>query len=165
MNIGRAEGRVQGVIQAWPFLQGLYRFLGERRHFIVEGKLHWFHASVSSPVWERRNWGMRACLSYLQVKPDFSYASWRPYFIGMGMDDLRSGQLELIRADLLQVQIRPYYKWSQFRIDAQIAQWIPIYTKEKPDPELSTPPSGDSAGDGSNVFGGFTASVVLTASF
>ena len=165
MNIGRAEGRVQGVIQAWPFLQGLYRFLGERRHFIVEGKLHWFHASVSSPVWERRNWGMRACLSYLQVKPDFSYASWRPYFIGMGMDDLRSGQLELIRADLLRVQIRPYYKWSQFRIDAQIAQWIPIYTKEKPDPELSTPPSGDSAGNGSNVFGGFTASVVLTAEF
>jgi hypothetical protein len=83
----------------------------------------------------------------------------------MGMDDLRSGQLELIRADLLRVQIRPYYKWSLFRIEAEIAQWIPIYSKERPDPEPSAPPSGDSAGDGSNVFGGFTASLVLTAEF
>ncbi len=166
MNIGRAEGRVQGVLQAWPFLNGLYRFLGERRHFVVEGKLHWSHFAAGAEVWERPRWGMQACLSYLRVKPDFSYASWRPYFIGMGMDDLRSGSLELIRADLLQVKVSPHYKWSLFRIDAQIAQWVPVYSKERPDPESSpAPPSGDSAGESSNVFGGFTASLVLTASF
>jgi hypothetical protein len=164
MNVGRAEGRIKGVLQAWPFLSGLYRFLGERRHFVVDGKLHWFHASASAPVWDRNRWGMRTCLSYLQVKPDFSYESWRPYFIGMGVDDLRTGQLELIRADLLRVQIRPFYKWSLFQITGEIAQWVPLHTKERPDQEPSAPSAGGD-GEGHNVFGGFTASLVLTAEF
>jgi hypothetical protein len=164
---GRAEGWAKGTVQAWPFLQGLYHFIGERRHFIVDAKIRWLQTSLKSGLYNGSWINLDGCLSYLRVKPDMSYITWRPYFFGMGVDDLRAGSLDLERADLVLVQLLPQVTWSNIKISLDISQWVPLYSRTISDSQTDDNNDGEGgvSEDKQSVWGGFTALLVITAAF
>jgi len=166
LDWGRIRGRLQGSIEAWPFLEDLYRFLGERRHFIAEGSVRWFHAASWHGLYSNAWFGIEGGIDYVRISPEARYATWRPYMFGWGIDDLRVGQLDLIRADLIRVKLRPEIKWSYFNFLLDISQWAPVsdaYRSENRSGADSGAGSADGLGDGRDVWGGFSISVTVSA--
>ncbi|HWR82975.1 MAG TPA: hypothetical protein VN285_06715 [Candidatus Deferrimicrobium sp.] len=161
---GHAEGEIKGVMESWPFVAGLLRFLGERRHFVGEGSAEWQYASTGGPVWEYRGFHVRVAADYLHFLPDFVYATWRPKLFGFGIDDLRSDRLEITRADLVRLQLKPCLKWRGISIEGEVSQWLPLSIKKltKSEPASS---EGAASEDKSRVWGGFSAAINVTAVF
>ncbi len=163
VSIGDAEGELKGVVQAWPFLRGLYHFLGERRHLILDGKLSWLHASTGSSVWRTGNFLLKGALDYMQIRPDLRYSTWRPAFLGMGVDDLREGRLDVVRADLVRIQLNPSLTYKRWRLTLNVSQWVPISVKKTVSSSVSAP--SESPGDKSSIWGGFFLSIALEINF
>lgn len=169
---GQAEGEVKGSIEAWPFLDGLLRFLGERRHFVGEANVDWNYASMTAPLYHSDRLKLKASVDYLHIRPDLKYATWRPPLFGMGMDDLKNDRLNLIRADLITLALNPVIKLNHWRVRFDFSQLIPI-SIEKRDEKKSSGKSSDqhsgktgNSGKGKNHFwGGFNATVSIRAEF
>lgn len=166
VNAGEATGSAFGTFQAWPFLEGLYRFLGERRHFILRGEINWMYASCRSFLGKVRGVSFVGMLDYVRVKPNFSYETWRPIFAGLGKDDYRAGDLDIISADLVRVRINPHYSWRQYGIHLLVSQWVPVRTRKRSDINSApAQPGSGSQDNGPTVWGGFSASLRLSAAF
>jgi len=156
---GYLSGRIQGVIEAWPFADGLLRFLGERRHVIGEGRVDWRWAAVDATVLDRNRWMLEVCTDVVRVRPDLHYKTWRPVALGFGIDDLRVESLDLVQADLTRIRLEPTVYFGSWALTGSISQWIPIATQKR------AAASGDSGGGGTaadnSVWGGFSASVSI----
>ena len=159
---GNVSGRVAGVIQAWPFLDGLYGFLGERRHLIVEGELSWLHLTSSTKLHANRWFDLSGGLEYLRAKPCLTYSSWRPVIIGMGIDDLREDSFDIKRADLVQLKLSPSVKYRAWKLTAEISQWLPLAIDRVSDSGGSGASKGsDSSEEKVRRWAGFFFSLVL----
>jgi hypothetical protein len=168
---GSGEGELKGVLEAWPFVEGLLQFLGERRHFVGVADINWKAASFGGRLFDFRRIYLNASLDYLNITPDMRYATWRPKAFGMGFDDLKGGHLDLARADLIRLVLKPVLRFNRWRVEFDISQWIPLLT-EKFDTEQSSSPSPEPSPESAktsdkkkNIWGGFTAVVSLKAEF
>ncbi|MCK4857478.1 MAG: hypothetical protein KAT58_05895, partial [candidate division Zixibacteria bacterium] len=126
LNLGQASGEVKGVIQAWPFLHGLYRFLGERRHIVLTGRVSWSYLMLGLPIKSQGVFRMTGELSHLRINPDLRYKTWRPLFMGMGADDMRNGGFDIIHASLLRLCLKPDIVFRHWQLSVEVAQWLPI---------------------------------------
>jgi hypothetical protein len=129
-RVGHAAGQAKGVVEAWPFLDGLESLLGERRHITAEGDVDWKHISLTRSIWNPGLHRLNVQLDYLHVVPDLHYATWRPAAFGFGVDDLREDSWDIVRADLLRVQVNPVLRWNRWFVDLSFSQWIPIAIKK-----------------------------------
>lgn len=162
---GDADGDCSGTVQAWPFLDGLARFLGERRHFVGEGDIGFKHVSLHLPITNRTRLTVTGLLDYLRLKPDLRYATWRPVMFGFGVDDLKAERLDIERADLVRLGIRPSLSWKSLRLECELTQWVPIHTARLGDTdESSGSTSGTLTSDSpERAWGGFSAWIRLTS--
>lgn len=169
LHTGEAEGEIKGVVEAWPFAKGLLRFLGERRHFVGEGDVNWKYATVGRSLWNNRKVRVNASFDYLRILPDLKYATWRPVLFGFGVDDLKSERLELVRADLVRVRLKPTMRWRCWQLELDIAQWLPLSTKKAGREHPGEPTAGQIEPSSSETseysWGGFSAAVSLGARF
>jgi hypothetical protein len=127
---GRADGDMGGTVEAWPFIDGLLRFLGERRQFLAKANINWKFLTAGRQVWHYGNLVLNVSTDYLNVEPDVRFATWRPLMFGLGIDDLRGEHLQLIRADLLRLRINPALRWHSLVAELDVSQWLPISTKK-----------------------------------
>ncbi len=169
---GHGEGRLQGVVKAWPFVDGLLQFLGERRHFIGVAKADWKLTTITEKIADSRRLHMDVLLDYLYLKPEMSYATWKPKSLfGIGIEDLKSGKLDIIRADLICLSIKPAFRYSHFIMEFDISQWLPLSVKKsKKEAETSSlspgpPDNSDNSSGKNNIWGGFNAIVNLRVEF
>lgn len=159
LHFGHASGELKGVIQAWPFLRGLNRFLGERRHVVLSGKLDWLYATTGASVWNSGCFSLSGTIDYLRIEPDVHYSTWRPLFLGMGMDDLRTGPVtDIAHANLMRLRLNPCLTWHRFSCQLDVSQWIPIAVKRRGSP---VSPHSAYSGENQHIWGGFSASVVV----
>jgi len=168
---GHGEGELKGVLEAWPFVDGLLQFLGERRHFIGVANVDWRIVSLGGLIFNSRRLNLNASLDYLHIAPDLRYATWRPKMFGMGYDDLKGGRLDIARADLIRLTLKPVLRFNRWRVEFDISQWIPLSIK-KFDTEQSSSASPEPSPESTktydkkkNIWGGFTAAVSLRAEF
>ncbi len=169
---GFGEGELKGVVKAWPFVDGLLQFLGERRHFIGVAEVDWRMATLGGPIFDSRRLSLVASLDYLHIVPDLRYATWRPKMFGMGYDDLKGGRLNIIRADLIRLAIKPAFRFSRFIIEFDVSQWLPLSVKksesksEAPTPSPEPPPENPKTSEEKrNLWGGFNATVNIRVEF
>ncbi len=163
---GNVEGNLGGSVEAWPFLDGLARFLGERRHVVCEGDVDFQHAAVTVPIINRKRLAFGSRIDYLNLTPDLRYASWRPVMFGFGIDDLKSERFEIKKAGLLRLSIHPAVTWKNLRLEGSVSQWVPMFISKLSDADTddtsgSSPTSGDD--DSGTTWGGFSASIRLTS--
>jgi hypothetical protein len=169
---GHGEGELGGVVKAWPFVDGLYQFLGERRQFVGIAEADWRLTTLTGELIDSRRLHLKAILDYLYIKPDMSYAHWSPKPpFGIGIEDLKSGQLDITRADLIRLSLMPVIKLGHFGIEFNISQWLPLSVdKLDKNQEVSTSTPGPDTNSGaskekSTTWGGFDASVNLIVEF
>ena len=169
---GHGEGELKGVVKAWPFVDGLLQFLGERRHFIGVAKADWRLSTIAGKIIDSRKMHMDISLDYLYLKPEMSYATWKPQSLfGIGIEDLKSGKLDIMRADLIRLAIKPAFRLNHFIIEFDISQWLPLSVKKsKKEAEISSPSSGshensDNSSGKNNIWGGFNAIANLRVEF
>lgn len=169
---GSIEGELKGVIDAWPFVDGLLIFLGERRHFVSEMKADWELYSVGGRLFQYRKLNFELSSDYLHIEPDLRYVTWRPKWFGMGYDDLKSGRLDIFKADLIRLSLKPMLKFDGWQLLLDLSQWIPIAVGKYSDKNSSGTPSGQPSDNGSttdknsnNTWGGFSAQLSLVIDF
>lgn len=172
LQSGFGEGEFKGVLEAWPFVDGLLQFLGERRHFIGVAEVDWRMATLGGPIFDSRRLYLNASLDYLHIVPDLRYATWRPKMFGMGYDDLKGGRLDIIRADLIRLALRPAFRFSRFIIEFDISQWLPLSVKKSESGQEGSAPSPDPSPENPNtseekrnLWGGFNATVNVRVEF
>ncbi len=169
--IGDANGDLKGNVDAWPFVDGLLIFLGEKRHFIGRADVDWKLTTVGSRIINNSWLDFNIVSNYLNINPALRYVTWRPQYWGMGYDDLRSTRLDIIRADLLQLVLQPTLKFGRWAIDINISQWIPVLVRESNKSGSAEGSSGEapdstaSENDSNDVWGGFNAGFTLRARF
>ena len=164
------DGEAMGVIEAWPFVDGLARFIGERRHLIARAAIDGYRATASlrTDLWRRVS-AAWSC-SYYHLNPEAEYQTWRPVVFGFGVDDLRHEQLEIKSAQLLRVHVAPDVRIGPLLIRANVAQWIPIkVSRTGTDKEPSTGGAG-SGGEGrlpkqSHGWSGLTLGLTVQSGF
>lgn len=161
ISAGSAEGEISGVVQAWPFLEGLYHFLGERRHVVVGGQLSWVRASTASRLFRSGPFRLDGEVDYMRIKPDITYNTWRLAVLGMGKDDEREGDLGFSRADLIRLRLSPCFTHGPWRLLVDVSQWVPLSTAKTEAGSETTPTSGG----GDSVWGGFFLFAALGANF
>ncbi|HOD66215.1 MAG TPA: hypothetical protein PKW75_06600 [candidate division Zixibacteria bacterium] len=122
---GRGDGAVQGSVKLRPFLEGLYRLLGERRHIVASGAIDWKHLALESPLVSRGCVSLRGALDWLRAEPRVEWVTWRPV-LGLGIDDLRTGRWDLVRADLLRVRLLQTVRLGAVALDLDVSQWLPL---------------------------------------
>ncbi|MBD3403340.1 hypothetical protein GF420_10630 [candidate division GN15 bacterium] len=142
-HAGSAEGELAGSAQAWPFVDGLARFLGERRHLIAEGELSWFRAQVSGEksITPWLELGTRLDLAH--VEPSARYVTWRPVALGMGIDDLQSGQLDITSADLARLSFSPTVHWRTIALSLHVSQIVPLHVADRDETDGDSGSGGD----------------------
>jgi len=170
---GNGQGELSGQVKAWPFVDGLLQFLGERRHFVGVAEVDWRLTTINGDMLNKRHLFLNASLDYLYVRPIMSYATWKPQSLfGIGIEDLKSGKLDIIRADLLRLTVCPTIKFSRFKIEFYVSQWLPLYTKKHENNQKSSSSSQDNGEDDNSnsdkeltKWGGFDASINLKLEF
>lgn len=148
---GQADGYLAGVVEAWPFIDGLARFLGERRHLKGTGQLDWRTVSVDGKLLDRRTGALGIHIDYLRLLPDVRYVHWRPVAFGFGIDDLHAEAFDVVRADLLRLQLSPSLHFGSVTFLAELSQWLPLSVKKN-------------GNDGDDQSGGQTGGGVSSAS-
>lgn len=138
---GKAEGDLAGTVEAWPFTEGLARFIGERRHLVGTGVLTWKGTDLSDDIRIGRRVRLRTGLRYLYVEPDVRYTTWRPVAFGLGIDDLQWGRLEVRSAHLLHIALKPQVDFHQWSLELAAGQWIPLAVRK------GSATSGNNTGD------------------
>ncbi len=128
---GKVEGALAGTVEAWPFTEGLARFIGERRHLIGTGILTWKGAGLHHDVRTGRHVCLRPGLKYLHLEPDVRYSTWRPLAFGLGIDDLRWGRLEVRSAHLLHIALDAQLGFRQWSLKLAVGQWIPLAVRKE----------------------------------
>ncbi|MDF1544225.1 MAG: hypothetical protein P1R58_03880 [bacterium] len=158
---GYGDGDLAGSAQLWPFLEGILRYLGERRHIIarVGGDMNFGRLDYQADQSGRFQWS--ASLGWLRVEPFFTMVSWRPLLFGFGIDDLRSLVLKLHRADLARLSLKPEMRFGRWDFRAEISQWVPVsIVKES---AVAVDDGGGSGGGGGGGGGGGDEPEVPTA--
>ena len=166
---GTGEGDLAGAVEAWPFVSGLARFLGERRHLVTTGRANWYRLRLSDEFAIGRRLRLNTVGQFVRVNPDFRYVTWRPLAFGMGIDDLQSGRLEITRADLLQITISPKLHVRKWTLNTAVSQWVPLsITKiENPSSGADFPSNGNedtNHSSGNSAHDGFSFSAALSFS-
>lgn len=123
---GVAEGNLAGTVEAWPFVSGLAKFLGDRRHLVSSGVATWYFVNLSDEFTIGRRLFLQAAVRYVHLRPDLRYVSWRPVIFGMGIDDLQSGRWEIRRANLVQAVLSPRLQTRRWTLHLNFSQWIPL---------------------------------------
>ena len=166
---GKAEGDLAGTVEAWPFIEGLARFIGERRHLVGTGVLVWKGASLSDDIRAGQRVRLRTGLKYLHLEPDVRYVTWRPVAFGFGIDDLHCGRLEVCSAHLLHVALEPQVDFHQWSLELAAGQWILLAVRKEG--ATSGNDTGDSGvspssaqADGARRHSGFSFSASLSFS-
>lgn len=130
---GRAEGDLAGTMEAWPFISGLARLIGERRHFVGDASARWMDVSLVDTIAVSKWISLPAALRYVRVEPDMRYATWRPIAFGMGVDDLESERLDIENAHLMHVNLSPSVKSGSWQLAVTVGQWIPLNVQKRAD--------------------------------
>jgi len=132
-----------------------------------EGSLDWTFARVGGRSLRTRQFELQSALNYLRISPDLRYSTWRPAFLGFGVDDLRSGQVDLVRADLIRLELNPRMTWKRWLFDLNVSQWVPISTRERDESDGPSPPPPDTGEEESRSGGvsGFSISISVATAF
>jgi len=152
-----AEGKLIGTIKAWPFVDSLARFLGERRHFVGEGNIKWKHIYLADRIYHKRNFSIQSRIDYLSLTPDIKCISWRPALLGFGIDDLKKSEAPIKNADLLRLKMGIDFNLGRWNLFCCASQWIPIHISRKSKSDVSD------GGSSTTARGGFILSIGLTA--
>lgn len=93
---------------------------------MAEGQVDWTRLDLTfGPIkWGHLNITPR--LDYYRVRPTATYVTWRPLFLGIGIDDLQRGSLDLRRADLIRLQLCMEMNWSGWNIKTAVSQLAPL---------------------------------------
>lgn len=142
---GQLHGELGGSAQAWPFVDGLARFLGERRQLMAEADLRWYRGRVEQAIPLGRTLVLNHAVDFAHLVPDARYVTWRALALGMGIDDLRAGQIEIKSADLARLTLSPAIQWHWFRFSVSVSQILPLH--------VSYHDSHDTGGSGGNSGG------------
>lgn len=159
LRIGRVSGQVAGVVDAWPFAAGLLRFLGQRRHFVGAAKVNWLQTSCGGDFRLSRRLWTRADVSWLHVVPELHCKTWRPIALGIGFDDLKTGSLDIEQLELLQLHLRPSFRWGRYIAELDLSQWIPLLTRRAESRDGSSPPRSSTTDK--SIWNGFGAAVTF----
>ena len=160
---GEASGDLAGAVDAWPFLHGLARFIGQRRHFIGTGQLNWENITGQNSWSIVRQLRLQIGLRYLHLEPDVSYKTWRPVFMGLGVDDLRHGRLDIRSAHLVHLRVTPQINYRHWRLDISAGQWAPLSVSRWDEKDDES--TGSSSSSGSNhQHAGFDLSAAVSYS-
>jgi len=166
---GTGEGELAGTVEAWPFVSGLARFLGERRHLVSTGEISWYRLRLSDEFAISRHLRLNTISQFVRVDPEFRYVTWRPLAMGMGVDDLKPGRFEISRADLIQVTLSPKLQVQKWTLHLAVSQWIPLAITKIEDPNIGADSRGgvnaDTNGSSDNsAHDGFIFSAALAFS-
>lgn len=112
--------------------------LGERRHFIAQGKLSEYRAALGGEYQINKGVTIKGEAEYAILNGEGNILSWRPLFMGAGIDDLRDDSLPIQSAGLGSVALGLTHRLGRFVIDYKFEQIIPIWTRYK---EGISPPS------------------------
>ncbi|UCC44903.1 MAG: hypothetical protein JSU65_02960 [Candidatus Zixiibacteriota bacterium] len=168
LMFGDAHGDFSGSVEAWPFAEGLARFIGERRHLVARGDLSWRGGLLSRKFRVMQHFRVCSELVYVWVQPDIRHVTWRPIAFGFGMDDLRSGSLSVLRAQILRIKINPQMTLGRFSLSIGASQWIPLEIKRTGSSQTagggSTEPGEIEPEVGSSSYNGFSFSISLSCS-
>jgi hypothetical protein len=164
-GFGSGEGALMGSVEVWPFAEGLMRLLGERRHIVAEGTLRWKEAMLRGPVVSCRWFDLEVAVDWLRVLPAATWRTWRPAVLGLGIDDLKSDRLDLLRADLVRLRLMPVVRMGEFALTLDVSQWVPVSVRENEESGASgsSGSGAPSKGNGRRkTWGGFSVSVRLS---
>ncbi len=165
---GHLSGEARGVVEAWPFAEGLMRFLGERRHVAVTGDVTWHLVSAGGRMWDSGRYRIHGVLDFLHIAPDLRYATWRPLLFGFGIDDLENGRFKITAADLIRLQLKPAVRFGNWLLAFEVSQWLPLSVREAVN-ETSSKTAGERgetvSGDGPRTWAGLTLSIQLRSEF
>ncbi len=163
---GEASGDLAGAVDAWPFIHGLARFIGligQRRHFICEGRLDWKNIYGENSWSLGRRLHLLVGLRYLHLEPDASYKTWQSKWLGMGVVDLRHGRLDIRSAHLVHLRVTPQINYRHWRLDISAGQWAPL-SVSRWDEEDDESTGSSSSSDNDHPHVGFDLSAALSYS-
>ena len=129
LRVGEISGQVAGVVDAWPFAAGLLRFLGQRRHFVGAANINWFQTSSGGDFRLSHRLRIKADLNWLHLAPKLDYKTWRPIAFGFGIDDLKTGSLDIKQLEMLRLHLRPSVRSGRYLAELDLSQWIPVMTR------------------------------------
>ena len=138
-----------GSIALWPFTSTLVDLLGERRYFIGEGNLIEYGAGLGGEYQINNDLTIKGGLEYATLNGDGSILSWKPLFMGAGVDDLRDDSLAIQSTGLGSVAVGLIHRLGRFVIDCRFEQIIPLWTKYK---EGVSVPSPEAKAQGGRVY-------------
>lgn len=120
-----------GSIAFWPFKPVLVDLLGERRYFIGEGKISEYGVTLLGEYQLNKNLTIKGALEYATLKGNGNIVSWKPLFMGGGVDDLRDDSPALQGAGLGGMTVKLIHRLDRFVIGCGFEQIIPIWTEYK----------------------------------
>jgi hypothetical protein len=125
------DGRIRASVESWPFTSTVMDLLGGRRIYV--GTLAAQADRLTARV-DLKVAGARCCVgpTWIRIRPDATWESWRPAFLAFGRADYRYDALRVTRLDLVALLVDAGFSLGPCDIDVALQQFVLGRAEEQP---------------------------------